>query len=133
MQMWLKWVPVQVQSRNKITGCVRQEGSWKLFASISRTNRDASIEPDAKAINGVGLLANLVLSKKHIWDAASNLVDVLAVRADHLTFDYVNLLTQHQNKDRHTSAFLLFPLRRELILTLIESRYLPLAIHDARP
>lgn len=39
------------------------------------------------------LLANLVFGQKHVWNTAADLVDMLAVWADHLTFNDVDLKT----------------------------------------
>lgn len=43
-------------------------------------------------------LANLVLGKQHIWDAAADLVDVLAIWADHLSFYDVDLCGTKQSQ-----------------------------------
>ena len=36
-------------------------------------------------------LADLVLGEKHVWNTATNLVDVLAVGANHLALNDMNL------------------------------------------
>ncbi len=43
-------------------------------------------------------LSDLVFGKQHIWDAAADLVDVLAIWADHLSFYDVDLCGTNQSQ-----------------------------------
>lgn len=97
-----------------------------MFRSRKLSNVRVEVNVRRLAPRRSFLLADLVLSKKHVWDPASDLVDMLAVWAHHLTLDDVNLLPQRRQNESFVSTFVLpsaqIPLHCRVVLTSNKTR-----------